>query len=204
MVLLTSILLFFALILLSVVAIFLFFITLFGIVGSLIAVVGVLVWWLKPAARQVWLKWLIVAAAPFGLPAYLFGRWSMYVPAAVLEGQGPLGALRRSGQLVDRNWFRVVSILTVASLIVAVLQWAPATLVEVPLTIGAASRGQFGLPPTESAIVSAIAVALQILFASIGTIVYTLVFIDLRNRREATDLVERVSYLEAAPAPVNG
>jgi hypothetical protein len=38
----------------------------------------------------------------------------------------------------------------------------------------------------------------RILLASIGSIVYTLLFIDLRNRREGTDIVERVSQLEAS------
>jgi hypothetical protein len=40
-------------------------------------------------------------------------------------------------------------------------------------------------------------VILQILFASIGYIVYAVLFVDLRNRREGTDIVERVSQLEA-------
>jgi hypothetical protein len=135
--------------------------------------------------------------APFGLPAYLLGLWSMFVPAAVLECHGPLGSLRRSTQLVDRHWFRVVSILTVASLIVAILEWAPVTLIEIPLTISTAARGRIGLAPMEAAIVNAVGVALQVLFASIGAIVYTLVFVDLRNRHEATDILERVSELES-------
>jgi hypothetical protein len=186
----------FALVLLTTVATALFVLTGFGIGGSLIALVGVLFWWLKPDARRTWLKWLIVVVAPFGLPAYLLGLWSMFVPAAVLECHGPLGSLRRSTQLVDRHWFRVVSTLTVASLIVAILEWAPVTLIEIPLTISTAARGRLGLAPTEAAIVNAVGVALQVLFASIGAIVYTLVFVDLRNRHEATDILERVSELE--------
>jgi hypothetical protein len=42
------------------------------------------------------------------------------------------------------------------------------------------------------------------LFASIGSIVYTVVFLDLRNRREGTDIGERVSQLEASALPANG
>jgi hypothetical protein len=44
----------------------------------------------------------------------------------------------------------------------------------------------------------------RILLASIGSIVYTLLFVDLRNRREGTDIGERVSQLEAAPLPASG
>jgi hypothetical protein len=166
--------------------------------------VFLVLWWLKPGVRKTWVKWLIVLTAPFGLPAYFLGRWSMYIPAAVLERHGPVGAVVRSSRLVDRHWFRVVSILSVAGLIVSVLQWAPATLIEVPLTLTSATRGQIGLPPAQAALVNAVAVVLQILFASIGSIAYTLAFIDLRNRREGADIVERLSQLETKPVPTNG
>jgi len=198
-VLLAGLVILVALFVLSALATVLFVLTGFGVLGSLIALIGVLFWWLKPGARKGWLKWLIVAAAPYGLPAYFLGRWSMFIPAAVLECHGPLASLRRSSQLVDRHWFRVVSTLTVASLIVGILEWAPLTLIEIPFTMSTAARGQIGLAPTEAAIVNAVGVALRVLFASIGSIVYTLVFVDLRNRREATDILERCSLLEAEP-----
>jgi hypothetical protein len=203
-VLLASLVLVIALLVLTAVGVGLFFITGLGTVGTVIAGVAALSWWLKPGARKTWLKWLIVLAAPFGLPAYFIGRWSLYIPAAVLERRGPIGALRRSGQLVDRHWFRVVAILSVASLIVGVLQWAPSTLIEVPLTISSATRGQIGYPPAQAALVNAVSVVLEILFASIGSIAYTLAFVDLRNRREGADITERLILLEAQPAQANG
>ena len=76
------------------------------------------VWAFQPQARSVWLKWLIILATPFGLPIFFGGMWSMYLCATVLERQGPFGALRRSMQLVDRHWFRVMAILFVAGMIV--------------------------------------------------------------------------------------
>jgi hypothetical protein len=203
-VLLASVVLLIALVLLVAVGVVLFVLTGFGIVGSLVAVIALVVWWLRPGARKAWVKWLIVLTAPFGLPTYVIGRWSMYIPAAVLEQRGPLAALRRSAEVVNGNWWRVVSILTVASLIVAILQWAPTTLIEVPLTVTTASRGQIGLAPTETAIINAVGVVLQILFASIGSIVYTLVFIDLRNRREGADILERLTRFEPEPTLANG
>jgi hypothetical protein len=182
---------------LTVVGGLLFVITGFGTLGSLVALVGLLVWWLNPGARRGWLKWLIVLAAPFGLPTYLAVRWSMFVPATMIEHHGPLGALRRSGELVRGEWFRVAGVLGVASLIVAVLVAAPTYLVNIPLGIMAAASGQLGTSPVQAAISNSVSVACQILFASIGTIAYTLLFIDLRNRREGADLAERVSQLEA-------
>ena len=182
----------------------LFVFTGFGVAGSLVALVAVLVWWLRLRAGKSWVKWLIILAAPFGLPMYFLGRWSMFIPAVVLERHGPIGALRRSSQLVDRHWFRVVSILAVAGLIVAILQSAPATLIEIPLTLRSATRGQIGFAPAEAAMVNAVAVILEVLFASIGSIVYTLLFVDLRNRREGADIFERLSQLETEPASTNG
>ena len=202
--LLATIVLLLALAVLTAVAVGLFVVTVFGVLGTLIALVLLVLWWLKPGVRKRWVKWLIVLATPFGLPTYFLGRWSMYIPAVVLERHGPLGALRRSSRLVDRHWFRVVSALTVSGLIVAVLQWAPATLIEVPLTLSSASRGQIGLAPAQAAIVSAVAVVLNILFASIGSIAYTLVFVDLRNRGEGADILERLAQLEVQPVPANG
>ena len=199
-----SLVLLVAFVVLGTLGVALFILTGFGTVGAVIACVAALFWWLRPGARKSWVKWLIVLAAPFGLPAYFLGRWSMYIPAAVLERHGPLGALRRSSHLVDGSWFRVVSILAVASLIVGVLQWEPAALIEVPLTISSATRGQLGLAPAQAAIANAVAVVLNILFASIGSIAYTLVFVDLRNRREGADIVERLALLEAQPVPANG
>ena len=201
--LLATIVLLLALAVLTAVAVGLFVVTAFGVLGTLIALVLLVLWWLKPGVRKRWVKWLIVLVAPFGLPAYFLGRWSLYIPAAVLERHGPVSALARSSQLVDRHWFRLVSILSVAGLIVSVLQWAPATLIEIPLTFSSATRGQFGLAPAQAAIVNAVAVVLQIVFASIGSIAYTLAFVDLRNRREGADILERLSQLETEPVPTN-
>jgi len=174
-----------------------------SLLAILAAIAGGIVWAAQPRARTIWLKWLIVLATPFGLPIYFAGLWSMYLCAAVLEHQGPVGALRRSTQLVDRHWFRVVAILFVAGMIVSILQAAPTTLVQLPLTISAALRGQVGLSGPEMAISTAVGVVAQILFASMASIVYAMLFVDLRNRREGTDLAERLRQLELGSVPAD-
>jgi hypothetical protein len=128
----------------------------------------------------------------------------MFVAAAVLERRGPLASLRRSSELVNRHGFRVLAILTVSGLIVGVLLYAPALLLELPLLISSAARGEFGLSPTEAAISGGVTVILRILFESVGVIVYTVMFIDLRNRREGTDMAERLTQLEASPITAGG
>ena len=182
----------------------LFVVTLFGVLGSLIASVALVVWWLQPRARKTWVKWLIILTSPWGLPTYYLVRWSMYIAAIVLEDYGPVGSLRRSSQLVDRQCFRVMGVLGVASLIVGILLWVLSALINFPLAIFEATRGQFGLTSTEAAISGGFATIVRILFESIGVIVYTILFVDLRNRREGTDIVERLSQLEATPITANG
>jgi hypothetical protein len=176
-----------------------------GVVAIVAAIAGGLVWWLMPSQRSTWLKWLIVVCAPFGLPAYIGGLWSMCLGAAVLEGHGPFGSLRRSAQLVNQHWFRAMTILCLSGLIVSVMQYAPSLIVQIPLTISVAARGQLSMGPTELAISSAASVVSQILFASMGSIVYAVLFVDLRNRREGTDIAERLSQLEIVrPAATDG
>src|SRR5262249_46233685 len=93
------------------------------ILATLAAIVGLVVWWLKPSTRTAWLKWLIILATPFGLFMYLGGLLSLSLLATVLEPRGPFSALRRSAELVDRHWFRAIAILFVADMIVVVLQY---------------------------------------------------------------------------------
>jgi hypothetical protein len=182
----------------------LFIVTLLGLLGSLVMAIGLLFWWLRPSARSTWLKWLIILTAPFGLPIYFGVRWGMLVPVVVLEDSGPIAALSRSWQITDRHWFRVAAILTVASLIVYILLSVIELFVTIPLYVFEFFRGQFGLNPAEAAISSGAGIVVQILCASMGSIVYTLLFVDLRNRREGTDIAERLSQLEASPIAANG
>jgi hypothetical protein len=190
--------------LLGAVATVLLVITLFGGLVGIVPTIGLIVWWLNPGARKGWLKWLIILCAPFGLALYFGVRWSMFVAAIVLERLGPVAALRRSSELVNKQDFRVLAILTVSSLIVGVLLYAPAALIEIPLMLSSAARGVVGLDPAGAAISNAVTVVLRILFQSVGAIVYTLMFVDLRNRREGTDMAERLTQLEASPITPGG
>jgi hypothetical protein len=131
-------------------------------------------------------------------------EWGLYLPVAVLEGKGPVAALSRSVELTQRYWFRVAAALTVSGAIVWVMLSVLSSLVTIPFFIAAAFRGQFGLTPTESVISNAVTSIATILLGSIGPIVYTVLFVDLRNRREGTDIAERLSQLEASPLPANG
>jgi hypothetical protein len=136
---------------------------------------------------------------------YFAGLWSMWLAPAVLEGRWLIGSLRRSSELVDGHWFHVTGTLALAAVIVSVLQYAPTLLVELPLTVSAATRGQTGLGAPELVISTAAGLVVRILIASLSSIVYTVLFVDLRNRREGTDIAGRLSQLEGlGPIPAHG
>ncbi len=174
----------------------LFVVTLFGTLGTLVALIALINWWVKPESRRTWLKWLIILTSPFGLVTYYFVRWSLYLPAVVLEGEGPIGALARSSRLVQGQWFRAGAVLTLASLILIVLVSVPVLIVSLVIGLAGVASG-FGNPESSSVVTQSVTFVVQILFSSVGFITYLLLFVDLRNRREGTDLSERISSLEA-------
>ena len=78
----------------------------FGILGGLIALVGLAVWVNRPEEqRGNGLKWLIILTTPFGLPLYYRGALVAgdpgHLPGAGRPGAGPA----RSAELVDGRWF---------------------------------------------------------------------------------------------------
>ncbi|HEX9374376.1 MAG TPA: hypothetical protein VF897_25395, partial [Roseiflexaceae bacterium] len=177
--------------------------TLGGLLGGPVAIICLLVWWMAPNMRKTWFKWLIILAAPFGLLIYILGRWWMFIAAIVLERQGPIDGLRRSWQLTAGHWFRVVGILVVVGLIVGILGSVVTSVIQVPLTISAASRGEIGMSPVETALVYGVNVVFQVLFSGMSGAVYGVLFNDLRNRREGADIAERLRELEMSPQPAN-
>jgi len=181
---------------LSIAASILFVITGVGILGTLAASIGLLFWWLKPPSRRPWLKWMIILTAPFGLVTYYTIRWALLLPAVLLEGRGPLDSIKRSSRLVEHQWFRTFGVLTLASIIVAILVSVPILLVDAvfALVVPSARLGGDLLQVVNSAASS----ICQVLFSSISTIAYVLLFVDLRNRREGADLGERIESLESA------
>jgi hypothetical protein len=192
-----GVLVFLGVVLLTIAAAVPFVVSVFGALGVPLATGLLIYWWRSPGGRTPWLKWLIILSAPFGLLAYYSVRWALFLPALVIEHLGPLESLRRSSQLVEHQWFRAFAVLTITSIILAVLISVPVSIVDVIVAIFDAP-GLINGSSTPAMIVNTASILCQLLFSSIGAIAYVLLFIDLRNRREGTDLLERVSSLEAA------
>ena len=111
---------------------------------------------------------------------YLLIRWFFVAQCVVIEEKRGFDALARSSQLVRDNWWRVFGIVVVTQLIAAI----PALLISVPLTAVAESADR-------DVIALAGEMVASIVTAPLVAIVTTLLFYDLRSRREEF-LTERV------------
>jgi hypothetical protein len=184
--------------LLGLVAVPLFFFGLFGVLGGLVALIGLIVWVNRPEERRTdGLKWVIILATPFGLPIYFGVRWSLAIPAILLEGAGPLEAMRRSSDLVEGRWFQVFGVWLVMGIVVAILESIPGAVIG---AVGVA-LGASGADPSVAG--TAIGVAQNaaniigaVLFGALTFVAATIMFVDARNRREGTDLAERLDQLQ--------
>ncbi|MBI4340519.1 MAG: zinc ribbon domain-containing protein [Chloroflexi bacterium] len=133
---------------------------------------------------------LLLSALLVGLPILVFVMvaWSCYIQAVVIEGGGPMAALMRSWQLVRGSWWRIFGILLVFSLL-AVAVALLASLPGLGLALVSTRWGDF------------LATLGQTLATPILYIALTLVYLDLRARKEGLSL-ERLAQ-EVASAPRN-
>jgi hypothetical protein len=122
---------------------------------------------------------------------YLVIRWTVWSQAVVLERRGPVEALVRSWSLMRGSMWRVLGIVFVTGIALLI---AGLVLGVIGGILGAAlPNGWQGLP----------AAMLGILTASWVPIVTTLIFFDLRARREGPAMAPVVTTSPAAtPAPM--
>ncbi|GAA4956113.1 hypothetical protein GCM10023224_47340 [Streptomonospora halophila] len=136
-----------------------------------------------------------VAVGVLGVPAlvvlavWVYVRTSLAMPVAVLERAGPASALARSWRLTRRSWWRVFGILLLAQVLVSFV----VNLLSTPFTVVAAVLS-FVVPDAAWAPVATTALAYlgTVLAGTLGTPfvigVTTLLYVDLRMRREGLDL----------------
>ena len=132
-------------------------------------------------------SWLIGLAAgglamtiigiPFGI--YFAFRWSLFCQCIMVEGYNAKGAMSRSRQLVERSWWRVFGIEAVLWILTFLIAFIPVfglgkllgTLIE-----------------TTQLMTSILEIALTIITTPILLIGTTLLYFDLRIRKEAFDI----------------
>lgn len=128
---------------------------------------------------------------------FLYIRWGVATPALLIERVGPVRALRRSFRLVSGRWWATAAVLLVATVLVGIV-----TGVVQAILTGVAS-----LPKNPSVILS---VTVATLSTAVGAIisnpfratVTTILYYDLRIRREGYDLELLADQLGLSPAAV--
>ncbi len=140
---------------------------------------------------------LFFLIVPFFVSLVYLVYWSIAVPTVVVEGMTTAGALRRSFGLVRGSWWRVLAVLVVLSLVMIGL----GLMVTAPFAIASwlAPGGTTGLTDVIQ-LLGAVTVSAVVppVFAIAGTLLYY----DLRVRKENYDMSElsRELGLVAAPA----
>ena len=111
--------------------------------------------------------------------------WSADIPVVAIEGCKPIAALKRSFELVRGNWWRTFSTILLTILVVMGLTIVMSVLLAAPMTL----IGDQGLTGTTARVTSALSGMLSnAIIAPIAATAGTLIYLDLRSRKEDYDL----------------
>jgi hypothetical protein len=135
---------------------------------------------------------LIVAAGV--VDVVLLVHWFFAPQAVVIEGLGATAALRRSWDLVRGTAWRVFGIGLVVSLIVSILSGIIAGVFTAVLLLGGNDRGTVFLA-------SLVASLVTLLIRPFQRTAFTLLYFDLRIRKEGFDLEQMVRNMDVSGAP---
>jgi len=137
-----------------------------------------------------------------GIPIAIFVGlgWSLVSPVILLEGRGPIEAMRRSWELVRGHRWRLLACWLLIGLIVYLLVSIPSGLFSflwtILLGLNGSSPGLAMLVQAGNVIFSAVG---QVLFGAVVYITAALLYYDLRIRKEAFDLEQRLPLPEPPP-----
>ena len=133
----------------------------------------------------------ILALIAIGIPLffYILVSWFFFQQAIILEGKGPTAAIGRSRELVSGSWWRVFGIGVVFILLILAL--------DLGAIIAAAIVGLANSTAGE-----VVGFVLWIFLSPIAPIGATLVYFDLRVRKEGYSLDTMATEVGAAPAGV--
>jgi|GEM_PF-2441047 len=125
----------------------------------------------------------------------LLVRLSIAVIAVALEDIGPVTAIRRSWHLTGGNAWRTFAVLTILAIVIAIAGSLVVQLLGVTVTDTVGVRS--GAADTMDALFAA---AVAVLFAPVTIVVQTVLYFDLRVRRDAWDLPAPGEDSDVTPA----
>ncbi|MER7501294.1 glycerophosphoryl diester phosphodiesterase membrane domain-containing protein [Nonomuraea pusilla] len=124
-------------------------------------------------------------------------RFAFAAPAVVLEGRGPVDAMRRSWRLVTGDFWRVLGILLLTSLLVGLVS----AVLALPFTFAGTLFGMLGAGSAANALVAAVLLAIGGMLSAMLSYPFEagvsgLLYADRRMRSEAFDLVLQTAAIE--------
>ncbi|WP_246267643.1 glycerophosphoryl diester phosphodiesterase membrane domain-containing protein [Nonomuraea typhae] len=140
---------------------------------------------------------LILAYVVYTL--FFYTKFAFAAPIVVLEGRGPVDAMRRSWRLVKGDFWRVLGIL----LLTGLLAYLASSLLSMPFSVAAQLLTMAGAGGGGAGVIAISAVLIAIGSTLASMIVYPLqaaiaglLYADRRMRSEAFDLVLQTAALE--------
>jgi hypothetical protein len=140
----------------------------------------------------------------FGLIAIVIGaiflavRWSVAMPALLLERRGPVSALGRSWNLVGGFWWKVFGTLLIVYLLVTVLSLAAGAVLGGVLAAITSVDSLLGLAAQQ-----AVTVLVQVFTLPLFAAVTIVLYVDLRVRKEGFDLALMADHIANPDAPAS-
>ncbi|MFG2073973.1 hypothetical protein [Nonomuraea maritima] len=142
---------------------------------------------------------VVLLMLPFGFLYYMFfkSRFAFAPAAVVLEGRGPLDAMRRSWRLVTGDFWRVFGIV----LLTWVLCLLVSNIIGFPFSLFGTAAGVLGGTTAVTAVVSALFLVVGYTLSAMLTYPFEaavagLLYADRRMRGEAFDLVLQTAAVE--------
>ena len=127
---------------------------------------------------------LFFLLVPLVLLLVYLAYWSVAVPAVMIEGLSSIEALRRSFRLVRGQWWRVFGIWAVVVLVTIGL----AFISSIPFMVGDAVAGLGGADTLGSAMLALDGIVVPVVALPVPAIAGTLLYYDLRVRKEGFDM----------------
>ncbi|MCU0492302.1 MAG: glycerophosphoryl diester phosphodiesterase membrane domain-containing protein [Chloroflexaceae bacterium] len=119
------------------------------------------------------------------LISFVFVRFIFVTQAAVLEGKGPIEALGRSWRLLTGSYWRVLGIVVLIFILLYILVAIPTSIASFAIGLIFSRPEDFVLQQTLSGVIS---YSTQILVLPFQLVAYTLLYYDLRVRKEGFDM----------------
>ena len=152
------------------------------------------VWGVVILAVLVFLGAIAIVTIPVVL--WVAIRWSVALPVLFAEGIGPVKALGRSWNLVRDNWWRTLGILIIVTIMTSLIQTALAFL------FGGVAAVMPGLSDDlRAGVLTTVTTLVDALVGAITPIAITMLYLDLRVRKEGLDLDQLARQAAPGTAP---